>query len=1342
VVARELRRVCRLFAALDSGEKKIDVLDDTTGRPSRRPLSDFDFSATVGFGQGFFDQLAISAGRRPRKLKAMPDHAGLGDVTPYSLGQTDLILQLGSSRAFVNRWVLENTFEPVGDGGEDDVPPDIASAVAGWATITDTHAGFQRTDGRNLQGFNDGVSNPRAGSDLFNEVVWSQDETNDNLNMGTYMVFQKIVHDLDQWRELDVDEQPEWVGRSRGTGLLLGTLTEDEDDALAAGLRAGDAKALDNWKKLFDLQMNQTVPFFTPEQINEGLPELIRQALDAVGLDLAKAREMAERITARCPAWSHIPKVNPRGADGTRLRIMFRRGYPFEETSLDNKIRSGLLFVSFQSDIEGKFEFIKSQWAGNRSFPVPLLRTFTAPEVVARHKMGRLSAAELFGLQGDAGKRQLLGLGEHADYRAALLDALGRDDLEELRGDAATRQLLGLAADPGIEAALQNARQVPLSQQTGREGLAGPSEHGTVPTGEFLAIVPLGGGYYFVPPVPAGGIAEIGQSFFDQAATQTEGTRGRAETAVYRGEMNVVVAPGSRAEATCRVRAGADTTPVKARASIPAAARGHLAAGLDPTPEHNLVFRGGRTLRDLVYVNFYLGGEAAWAAAHADDRAHIDAKFAAALRDPRLEGVIAQYFGDQPLPASRHRPDDRRGGSYRRNPGPPSGQGPGPRQPGRQPAGADRRRGRRGQLACGAGWLPRLGRPRRRAQGLFRGRRVLAAAARRQPERHRRLRSAVEERGGDVLPRAVRGPHRPGRRGRQPHGQPRSGRVDLPAGGGGRGLPGLRGPRPPPGVQGGPAGRPQRRRADPAAVLQPRQRPRGPDGVTVSVVPLAPPPPRSLSMAARQLTLVPDPLLRSRLAGPPPAAAAGAPMTIPVFPEHTLRQNLIFLLMTAAEIEHSLLVEYLYAAYSLRPNTPVPNSKQTTRTWQTAILRIAREEMGHLLTVQNILRYVGGPLHLDREHFPYPSDLYPFPFVLQRLTKKSLAKYLFAEMPDPVPAGTIPPDVQVEIAQFAREDAGGAGLNHVGTLYKEMIGRFGAFQDRDFPGDTGPWQAPFDEWRASSGDPGARPIVGMTVYTVSSVKEAVAALQAIAIQGEGQPTGNTQQDIYAAHFKRFYDIYAALPNSFDPSLPVASNPNTTSVPRVPPADVGGAWEEAKYRNSRITQEVTLLWAHLFNVRYRMLLTDVAHALLLPRAVGANGKPVLVGTPGSTATPRTDLVQWAFLDMKDSAGSLKALAPILNGLDRTDVITDGKAGPPFEMPFSLALPDRPADRWRYHRDLLIVTQDFVGQLLGKVTDPALVGVLQSIQGEISDPAAPADPARSRLARLEQLAASGF
>jgi Dyp-type peroxidase family len=596
-VFRGLRRLCQLFADIHSGARKMDVLNEKTGLPEQKNLrTEFDFSATIGFGEGFFDLLQIPQDKRPSKLKTMPDHHGLGDVTPYSLGQSDMILQLGSSSSFANRWVLENTLEPKEEPAEgadpapEETPPDIVSAVADWATITDVHAGFQRTDGRNLQGFNDGVSNPRAGSPQFDAVVWSTDETNPALNRGTYMVFQKVIHDLDQWRELDVDEQQEWVGRSKGTGLLLGTLDEDDDEELAKKMRAGDKAALAQWKKLFNLQSHPELSFFSPELIKDPLPPDVVKA----GFTVKALQEMATRIANRCPAWSHVRKVNPRGADGADFRIMFRRGYPFMESTNDNKLRSGLLFVSFQNDIEARFEFIKSMWAGNPNFPVPVLReTFTPAEVAARRRGGRLTADELNALSPQG--REEHGVGDPDAFASALSDA-----------------------------------KKAITQQTGREGLAGPSEHGVTPTGEFLAIVPLGGGYYFVPPIPKGGIAEIGQQFFPEAApTGPAGSRHPVAAAT--------------ATAAAAAPAAAKRTPYKIvplkghphkrrpQGAVAAAAAAAPAAG-QALP---LVFHGGALIANVEVFTVFLG--AAWKTTLAATATKLNQFFDFILKSPLID---------------------------------------------------------------------------------------------------------------------------------------------------------------------------------------------------------------------------------------------------------------------------------------------------------------------------------------------------------------------------------------------------------------------------------------------------------------------------------------------------------------------------------------------------------------------------------------------------------------------------------------------------------------------------------------------------------------------------------
>jgi hypothetical protein len=98
--------------------------------------------------------------------------------------------------------------------------------------------------------------------------------------------------------------------------------------------------------------------------------------------------------------------------------------------------------------------------------------------------------------------------------------------------------------------------------------------------------------------------------------------------------MNVHVRRGSRAEDKYRAMAGIeDLLPEQ------------LAPGLAPTPAHDLIFHGGRTILDLGYVNLYVAGEA-WAPS---DIASIDTALAGAMTEPTLNNVMAQYFDGSPV---------------------------------------------------------------------------------------------------------------------------------------------------------------------------------------------------------------------------------------------------------------------------------------------------------------------------------------------------------------------------------------------------------------------------------------------------------------------------------------------------------------------------------------------------------------------------------------------------------------------------------------------------------------------------------------------------------------------
>ncbi|MEA2231908.1 MAG: hypothetical protein QOD83_1724 [Solirubrobacteraceae bacterium] len=116
------------------------------------------------------------------------------------------------------------------------------------------------------------------------------------------------------------------------------------------------------------------------------------------------------------------------------------------------------------------------------------------------------------------------------------------------------------------------------------------------------------------------------------------------------------------------------------------------------------------------------------------------------------------------------------------------------------------------------------------------------------------------------------------------------------------------------------------------------------------------------------------------------------------------------------------------------------------RAWQETILGMAKEEMGHLMTVQNLHTALGLPLNLDREDYPWGSEFYPFDFTLQRLTLDSLATYVCAESP----ADWSGPEAD-EIRARAASEADGP-VNRVGQLY-DAIKRILADRSR-IPEDT------------------------------------------------------------------------------------------------------------------------------------------------------------------------------------------------------------------------------------------------------------------------------------------------
>ena len=416
-------------------------------------------------------------------------------------------------------------------------------------------------------------------------------------------------------------------------------------------------------------------------------------------------------------------------------------------------------------------------------------------------------------------------------------------------------------------------------------------------------------------------------------------------------------------------------------------------------------------------------------------------------------------------------------------------------------------------------------------------------------------------------------------------------------------------------------------------------------------------------------------------------------------PRRDPRDEAALLLAVAAEIEHALMVQYLYAAYSVRTNQRDHTEQGRARGVAERLIQIAREEMGHLMTVQNLLHLIGAPLHFEREHSPFESQLYPFRFKLEPLSSGSLAKYVTAERPLKRPNGMEIDDWQraVRIAQDAKSANDGEPVRHVGVIYERLIELFSdevdGLQDRDFTTGNGDFQAQDEDWGYDLGltpDESRRVHVDAFPSTIphKSRAAAVEALNEIAEQGEGYG------EHIDSHFERFYELYKDFCELEQDGVqfiwPVATNPRVlTSGGRSEASGDAGqtAMPDACDLECSIEADRSRNWAHLFNLRYRLLIGFLTHFLRI------TGRRYVPEGPGKgDRTPRGFLLLWAFDEMRH----LKKLAAKLVRLPLRDPYDGVNAGPPFQMPYTRSLPDWDHSRWRTHlgavRGSLALLQD--------------------------------------------------
>jgi CDGSH-type Zn-finger protein/truncated hemoglobin YjbI len=295
----------------------------------------------------------------------------------------------------------------------------------------------------------------------------------------------------------------------------------------------------------------------------------------------------------------------------------------------------------------------------------------------------------------------------------------------------------------------------------------------------------------------------------------------------------------------------------------------------------------------------------------------------------------------------------------------------------------------------------------------------------------------------------------------------------------------------------------------------------------------------------------------------------------PLVIEH--REPLIYMLCSAAELEHALMCEYLFAAFTLKRSVDeglTEDQLAAVERWRAAILMVAKQEMLHLAINCNLVNSLGASPHLSRPNLPQPAKHYPPGVILTLLPfgEEALRHFIYLERPEGMDfedaeglaafEGAAPVMGPEEIAPHLQEFA------TVGHLYRSIEAGFRHLGEK--LGEDNLFLAPAAG--QVSGDLFGWP----QLEPIASVDAAVRAIETIVEQGEG-PRGDWRN----AHFGRFLkvlDEYLAMMQA-NPGLEVA-RPVLPALVRPPESG-----EEADL----ITDPRTAGIADLGNVGYEVLL---------------------------------------------------------------------------------------------------------------------------------------------------------
>jgi CDGSH-type Zn-finger protein/uncharacterized Fe-S cluster protein YjdI len=255
------------------------------------------------------------------------------------------------------------------------------------------------------------------------------------------------------------------------------------------------------------------------------------------------------------------------------------------------------------------------------------------------------------------------------------------------------------------------------------------------------------------------------------------------------------------------------------------------------------------------------------------------------------------------------------------------------------------------------------------------------------------------------------------------------------------------------------------------------------------------------------------------------------------------REQLIYWLHEAAEIEHNLMCCYLYAGFSLKrvDDRHSVAQREAVLRWRRLIQSVALEEMTHLALVGNLMAALGAAPHFGRPAFPVDSGPYPAGFVirLQPFSMATIEHFKFLERPGREAMadgeGFQPRLAYRRRIPPGRLSPGPRDYETVGELYETIAHSLEAIAEHR--GE----KALFIGNPALQIDAALAPLPGMRAVT--DLASALGAIATIVRQGEG--AGANEEDSHFSRFSRMgleLGTMLAADPAFEPAWPAATNP--------------------------------------------------------------------------------------------------------------------------------------------------------------------------------------------------------